>query len=114
MQVTRLCSALVFEHPDRDRARLDAELARGGVGILQQPRLESGILPGACDQPGAIGRRAGVDRLDRPPQVGGREHALLDQKLADRLGQQLVVVKRLVLEVGLLGCDRCGSACGWS
>jgi hypothetical protein len=60
------------------------------------------IAPGARHQPGAIGRRARIDRFDHAAQVVGREHALLDQQFAHRLGHQLVVVVGMVLDVRLV------------
>ena len=103
MQQTTWCSFRgALERADRDRAGIDAKLRGGGVGVLEQTRLEVRIDPGACHHPGAERGAAGIEVLDRAAQLACAQHALLDQQLADRLGHHLVVLERSVLDVGLM------------
>ena len=101
MQTMTLCSRGVV----RRRRRIGMPPAsmpssrRRRVDVGQQPRAKRRIDPGPGHQPGAVGRAAAVDGLERAAQLVGREHALGLQQGGHRLGQRHVAGERRVLEV---------------
>ena len=93
----------VLDGAQRDGAGVDIELGRRPVDVGHEPALERLVEPGAGDQPGALGRRDGVDPLQGAAHVFGREHLPFDQQLDDRFRHHLVAGEGGVLEVRLEG-----------
>ena len=93
----------ILDRPDGYVAGGQADRFRRRVRVLEQQRLECGVGPGAGDQPGAIGRRPRVEPFELFAQFVRRDHALVDQHLAQRLRHHLVLAEGRVLDVRLEG-----------
>src|SRR5579875_3695491 len=68
-----------------------AVLSHRRAPVLEHPRLEGGIDPGAGDHPRAALRAPLVHRFDLAPDVLGREKSLFDEELHDGRGQFFII-----------------------
>ena len=74
--------------------------SQAGVPLARSRALEVRIAPGPGDDLGAGRRAARVHGLDRGAHFVGAYDALVDQQLADRGLQGLIVAERAVLIFG--------------